>query len=292
MLLCGELRTTIDIPDALFRQIKAEAAVEGETLRAFMLRAAQNELENPDRKITHSSPKVAEPEGGIYSPNREVTSKPLAQTKLSNWTLQKLEFEFDLERKTDHDLLSEWLDDPPLPNKKEAAELEALRQLMERKSVGWNEEELKFHFLGPLCRLVNFEDKDSNLFAGRPIKAVVADHEIGGVVDAMFASGRYDPVEPYFCFHEYKKESGNDSDPAAQVLAAMLAARELNGDGRPVYGAYVIGRTWFFLALEGTEQIYCYGPSFDAGGDSIVTIFGILRRMRDWGREWTREEKN
>lgn len=39
------MRTTIDIPDLLFREIKSAAALRGETLKAFVLRAVQKELE-------------------------------------------------------------------------------------------------------------------------------------------------------------------------------------------------------------------------------------------------------
>lgn len=47
------MRTTIDIPDALFREIKAKVAQRGEALKTFMLRAAKAELEadsNPKAK--------------------------------------------------------------------------------------------------------------------------------------------------------------------------------------------------------------------------------------------------
>jgi hypothetical protein len=39
------MRTTIDIPDSLFREIKSEAALRGETLKSFLLRAAKSELQ-------------------------------------------------------------------------------------------------------------------------------------------------------------------------------------------------------------------------------------------------------
>ncbi len=38
------MRTTIDIPDALFRQLKARAALRGETLKECLLRAVRAEL--------------------------------------------------------------------------------------------------------------------------------------------------------------------------------------------------------------------------------------------------------
>lgn len=43
------MRTTIDIPDALFRQLKSAAALQGETLRSFLLRAAEAELNQEKR---------------------------------------------------------------------------------------------------------------------------------------------------------------------------------------------------------------------------------------------------
>lgn len=43
------MRTTIDIPDPIFRRIKATVAMRGETLKSFLLRAAQSELENAPR---------------------------------------------------------------------------------------------------------------------------------------------------------------------------------------------------------------------------------------------------
>jgi toxin-antitoxin system PIN domain toxin len=42
------MRTTIDIPDVLFREIKAKASQRGEALKTFMLRAAKAELERGD----------------------------------------------------------------------------------------------------------------------------------------------------------------------------------------------------------------------------------------------------
>ncbi len=39
------MRTTIDIQDHLFRRIKATAAMRGETLKSFLLRAAKAELD-------------------------------------------------------------------------------------------------------------------------------------------------------------------------------------------------------------------------------------------------------
>ena len=38
------MRTTIDIPDSLFRKVKASAALEGKSLKDWLLRAVRTEL--------------------------------------------------------------------------------------------------------------------------------------------------------------------------------------------------------------------------------------------------------
>jgi hypothetical protein len=39
------MRTTVVLPDALFRQVKATAALEGKTLRAFIMQAVCHEID-------------------------------------------------------------------------------------------------------------------------------------------------------------------------------------------------------------------------------------------------------
>ncbi len=38
------MKTTLDVPDSLYRQIKARAALKGQTIRAFFLDAIQDKL--------------------------------------------------------------------------------------------------------------------------------------------------------------------------------------------------------------------------------------------------------
>jgi hypothetical protein len=38
------MRTTIDLPDALFRQVKSKAALRGETLKEFVQAAIEKEI--------------------------------------------------------------------------------------------------------------------------------------------------------------------------------------------------------------------------------------------------------
>jgi hypothetical protein len=41
------MRTTIDLPDTLFRKTKATAALRGSTMKDLIVRAVEREVENP-----------------------------------------------------------------------------------------------------------------------------------------------------------------------------------------------------------------------------------------------------
>lgn len=49
------MRTTIDIPDAMYRRLKARAATEGRSVKSLMLRGAEQALAarpaNPNRRV-------------------------------------------------------------------------------------------------------------------------------------------------------------------------------------------------------------------------------------------------
>jgi hypothetical protein len=44
------MRTTVDIPDATYKQLKSRAAAEGGTVKQLLLRGAENVLREPARK--------------------------------------------------------------------------------------------------------------------------------------------------------------------------------------------------------------------------------------------------
>ncbi len=54
------MRTTIDIPDSLFRQMKARAALRGETLKEAVLRAVRADL-MADESLEKKAARVALP---------------------------------------------------------------------------------------------------------------------------------------------------------------------------------------------------------------------------------------
>jgi hypothetical protein len=54
----------------------------------------------------------------------------------------------------------------------------------------------------------------------------------------MLASGSYEPESPYFFIHEYKRMKQSEADPLGQLLIAMIAARTINADEKPIYGCH------------------------------------------------------
>jgi hypothetical protein len=63
MLLCeyGFMRTTIEIPDTLFRKTKATAALRGSTMKELVVRALEREVANSGKVKKASSRRVKLP---------------------------------------------------------------------------------------------------------------------------------------------------------------------------------------------------------------------------------------
>lgn len=47
------MRTTVDIPDSLYRQLKSKAATEGRSVKELILRGVEHELAPTARKRKH-----------------------------------------------------------------------------------------------------------------------------------------------------------------------------------------------------------------------------------------------
>ena len=196
-----------------------------------------------------------------------------------DWTRQDLANEFGLRVKRDCEVLNNWLDVKEITL--EENENTALLQLQERliKYVDiWNEQELIIKFISHIIVMVDYDTDEYKSFANRKLRAVINEKEIGGEVDLMIAEGEFEPQSPYFCLHEYKKERGIDNDPLGQLLITMMVARALNGDEKPVYGAYIFGRNWFFLTLIGNK--YCISNEYVATRDDIFDILKIMKKLK------------
>ena len=208
-------------------------------------------------------------------PEKEGAEKILL---FNDCTLPQLDSTFNLEQIRPCPLLEEWLNTQANISKFERQVLDLLRKKLIVGADDWNEVELAYNFIGPVMSFVNFTGRKCNFFAERPFSGTVEGITMQGRPDGMIASGVRVPGAPYFCFQEYKKERNPAGDPAAQVLAAMLAAQEVNVHQHPVYGCYVKGRDWFFLVLK--EKEYAVSEPYIATREDIFDIFRILKSLR------------
>ena len=193
-------------------------------------------------------------------------------------TLLKLDKSFGLKQVRSIPALSNWLDRPAELSDLEEQVLRKFRELLIRNVHDWNEAELAHHFIGPVFSLVEYTTDWFNLFAERSFAGTVEGVTLRGKPDGMIASGLREPETPYFCFQEYKKEQDPEGDPAAQALAAMLVAQTLNEQTFPIYGCYVKGSQWYFMALSG--QQYAISPPYVAIRDDLFDIFRILKGLK------------
>jgi len=179
-------------------------------------------------------------------------------------------------------LLSDWISAIDDLSDIDLVFLEKLRTKAEIKIDAWNEEELKMKYLSFIVEYANYsdEDDDYNVYFERPISAEVEGQKINVIVDLMIAQGVREYVQkPYFCFHEYKREKKYNDDPIAQVLLAMLAAQTINKNGKPLYGAYILGRNWYFLVLE--NKNFAVSNSYNCTEkQDLYKIISVLRKFK------------
>ncbi|MEY4904932.1 MAG: hypothetical protein RLZZ292_2747 [Bacteroidota bacterium] len=146
----------------------------------------------------------------------------------------------------------------------------------------WNEDELKLFFIGPFLNEAELHTDRYKPFTQRNMSFKLPDNslEINGKVEFMLAKGRVVPKKPFFFLHEYKQERRRETDPLAQVLVAMLAARTYNQNDFPDYGCYVIGRLWFFVYFVGND--YEVSLAYDATHqEDILKIFSIVCEIKN-----------
>jgi len=203
-------------------------------------------------------------------------------------TLFKLEKSFGLKEVFESPVLQAWFAGTADISDFERQTLLHLRQKLKLNAHDWNEAELGYNFIGPILAVVDYTTEKFNLFAERPLSGVVDAIELGGKPDGVIASGFREPEKPYFCFHEYKKEQDPEGDAAAQALAAMLVAQELNEHRHPVYGCYVKGQDWCFMALQ--EKQYAISSPYIATRDDVFDIFRILKVLKQIITEFVEED--
>ena len=198
------------------------------------------------------------------------------------WTLTKLENTFGIKQiyDMDYDLLKKWQD---LAKTIEITDIDKqvlirLQKPLQWGGKGWNESELENKFISPVFMAAEFDDKIIGYFLERPLKGIVGDYELSGIVDGMIATGVRDPNKPFFCMHEYKRSVDNDGQPDAQALVAMMVVQAEENGRKPLYGLYIVGLNWNFMVLNGNE--YCVSQSYNSEKEELFDIFRMLKALK------------
>jgi hypothetical protein len=179
-------------------------------------------------------------------------------------------------------LMQEWLD-VQMPELNVAEQYIFERSLLKitKRVRGWNEEDLKIKFIGPILEIGYITDDDIAIsYFDKIISATIDGIRLIVKSDFMLAKGILDVFEtPYFHFQEYKPYKNPSGDSMAQLLEAFLIAQEKNKNGKPMYGVDIIGENWRFVIMEGRE--YCISKPFSAvDRDHLLTIISILRKFK------------
>jgi hypothetical protein len=202
----------------------------------------------------------------------------MQKATFKDWTLTTLDKAFSLKQIWESDLLTQWENCETEITEIEKNNLLYLQKALIRGGRAWNEVELENKFISPLIVTARIDDEEIGYFLERLLSGTVGDYELSGIVDGMIATGFREPNTPYFCLHEYKRSIENQGTPDAQVLAAMLVAREQNENKLPIYGLFVVGLDWYFIVLTGNE--YCISRTYHADHEEIFAIFKMMKALK------------
>lgn len=183
---------------------------------------------------------------------------------------------FQLTKHRHSEQLTQWLDYSTQLSSSEQMLLQIALDRYERLSDGWNEEELKMHFISLIFAVADVNiNHVCKTFYERPLSAAVDNKWLNVVCDAMIAQPDLAglPTKPYFFLQEFKQaQRFGKTDPEGQMLAAMLVSQQLyDSEQQIIYGSFIIERHWYFATLQ--QRHYCVSPAFDA------TVYSELERI-------------
>jgi len=200
-----------------------------------------------------------------------------------SWTYEEVQKTFGIKQLEEHEILNKWLSSDIQVSEQDKPYIEKLRKTLKKQVDAWNEDEMKFHFIGPFMQYVDFMTDKYKSFTQRSLHLKTDKVDTGGRVDFMVSTGIQKPDKPFFFFNEYKPSKKGQCDPLGQLLIEMVTAQQLNTNARPVYGAYTEGRFWYFVIL--TEKEYIVSPSYDATKNDIYQIYAILCKTKEFIEE-------
>jgi hypothetical protein len=203
----------------------------------------------------------------------------MIQSTFRDWTFDTIDAAFGTEQIDSLPSLEHLLHFPYAPTEFEEYFLHSIQDEYKLGGDDWNEVELENRIISPIIVCAKISNKKFSYFLERPLVATIGNYEISGRVDGMIATGTRNPRKPFFCLAEYKRQTAPESDPKGQVLSSMLAAQTLNIEStHPVFGCYIVGSTWYFMALEGRQ--YAVSNGFFCTDDGIFGIFRVLKGLR------------
>jgi hypothetical protein len=199
------------------------------------------------------------------------------KSNFREWDLDRIETVFGFEQADNLAILDELLLTPYVCDDYEKRYLKNLQNnYIKFGGDDWNEIELENKFISPLIVFSDLDNRRFAYFLEREMQGTIGNHELSGKVDGMIASGFRNPKKPFFCMKEYKRQTDPNGDPRGQALIAMLVAQQINDDNNPIFGAYIIGKNWHFMALVGKE----YAISKDYSCVDELEIFDIYRIIK------------
>jgi hypothetical protein len=197
----------------------------------------------------------------------------------SRWTIDDVMDSLGLEVSYSSEGMEYWLEYTDIPTTQEIEVIKNLSYDLRHQGNLWNESELEIFFLSPLLLMVNYNSVGVKTFVEREISAEVNGIALSGVVDWIVSVGKGKPKAPFFCIKEFKKIKNSSNDPEGQLAATMLAAQALNKNGKPIYGAYLLGREWIFCILQGNKMVQ--SQSYLATDEKGLTdIFMIMKNLK------------
>jgi hypothetical protein len=208
----------------------------------------------------------------------------MQKSNFREWTLDKIEDSFGLVQADSLPILDELLAFEYVTNDFEKQYLSMLsKDYLTLGGDDWNEVELENKLISPVIVFSGIQNKKFSYFLERDLSATINNFELSGRVDGMIATGFRSPKVPYFCLNEYKRQTDPDGSPQGQALIAMFVAQHLNDNSNrnndcPIFGSYIIGRSWYFMALVGTE--YAISKDFSCVDSEMLDICRILKGLR------------
>lgn len=203
----------------------------------------------------------------------------MIKSNFREWTLDKIDDAFGLQQVRRLPILEELLAFEYQADAYETRYISHLSETyIELGGDSWNEVELENKFISPMIVFSDISNQKYSYFLERELSTTIGEYQLNGRVDGMIATGYRNPKVPYFCLNEYKRQTDPDGDPTGQALIAMLAAQQLNDNKKTIFGSYIIGRAWYFMALVGKE--YAISKDFSCVDDEVFDIYRILKGLR------------